>query len=59
MKDAPRDEYDSKVADLKKELGYWESFLGSKDYMAGSQFSLAGDEGMCCVPNISFTQLDK
>lgn len=48
VKDAPGEEYDSKVANLKKELGYWESYLGSNEYMAGSQFSLAGDARACC-----------
>lgn len=48
-KKAPQEEFDSKLADLKKELGYWESYLGSNEYVAGSQFSLAGDERACCV----------
>ena len=48
VKGTPGEEYDSKVANLKKELGYWESYLGSNKYMAGSQFSLAGDERACC-----------
>lgn len=39
---ASQEELDSKVSDLKKELGYWESYLGSNKYIAGSQFSLAG-----------------
>ena len=47
-KDAPQEEFDSKLADLKKELGYWESYLGANEYLAGSQFSLAG-EGLSCV----------
>ena len=51
-KDAPQEEFDSKLADLKKELGYWESYLGSNKYLAGSQFSLAG-EGILCVPSIN------
>lgn len=38
---ASQEELDSKVSDLKKELGYWESYLGSNKYIAGSQFSLA------------------
>lgn len=41
--DAPQEEFDSKLADLKKELGYWESYLGSNKYIAGPQYSLAGD----------------
>ena len=41
-KDAPKEEFDGKLADLKKELGYWESYLGSNKYIAGSQYSLAG-----------------
>ena len=49
MKDAPQEEYDSKVANTKKELGCGESYLGSSDYMAGSQITLAGDEGARCV----------
>ena len=46
-KDAPQEDFDSKMADLKKELGYWESYLGTNEYLAGSEFSLAG-EGLCC-----------
>ena len=42
-KNAPQEELDSKMADLKKELGYWESYLGSNEYLAGSQYSLAGN----------------
>ena len=48
-KDSPQEEFESKMADLKKELGYWESYLGSNEYLAGSQFSLAGG-GVLCVP---------
>ena len=39
---ASDEELASKTEDLKKELGYWESYLGSSPYVAGSQFSLAG-----------------
>ncbi|DBA95388.1 TPA: hypothetical protein ACH3X3_013267 [Trebouxia sp. C0006] len=41
-KNEPQEELDSKVKELKKELGYWESYLGSNKYIAGAQYSLAG-----------------
>ncbi|KAL0049126.1 hypothetical protein WJX82_007123 [Trebouxia sp. C0006] len=40
-KNEPQEELDSKVKELKKELGYWESYLGSNKYIAGAQYSLA------------------
>lgn len=50
-KKAPQEEFDSKLANLKKELGYWESYLGSNEYVAGSQFSLAD---IAIGPNLMF-----
>ena len=34
---------EKKVEALKTELGYWESYLASNTYIAGSEFTLAGE----------------
>lgn len=39
----------SKVELLKTELGYWETYLGSNAYVAGSEFTLAGEPIVCPV----------
>jgi len=47
-KNEPQEELDSKIKELKKELGYWESYLGSNKYIAGTQYSLAGAANPQC-----------
>ena len=47
-KNEPQEELDSKVKELKKELGYWESYLGSNKYIAGTEYSLAGATNPQC-----------
>ena len=54
---ASQEELDSKISELKKELGYWESYLGSNKYIAGSQFSLAGTADVICK-SIPMTMTD-
>lgn len=50
-KNEPQEELDSKVKELKKELGYWESYLGSNKYIAGTEYSLAD---IAIGPNLMF-----
>ncbi|KAA6426158.1 MAG: hypothetical protein FRX49_04010 [Trebouxia sp. A1-2] len=50
-KNEPQEELDNKVKELKKELGYWESYLGSNKYIAGMQYSLAD---VAIGPNLMF-----
>ena len=46
---ASKEEVQSKVEDLKKELNYWEEYLGSSPYIAGSDFTLAGKQQFICL----------
>ena len=37
------EDMEPKIEALKKELGYWESYLSSTTYIAGPEFTLAGE----------------
>ena len=48
---ASQEEMNTKVEALKTELGYWESYLSSNAYIAGSEFTLAGKVVRPCAPS--------
>lgn len=50
---ASQEEMNSKMEALKTELGYWESYLGSNTYIAGSEFTLAGEPCLQILSSMS------